>query len=105
MSNYRRLRIPGGLYFFTIVTAARRPILLDHITELQEAFRVVRREHSFELDAMVILPDHLHYNPVKHGYIARPIDWPYSSFRRFVERGVYSRNWGTYGTVDDLDVE
>ncbi|MBW2207699.1 MAG: transposase [Deltaproteobacteria bacterium] len=38
--------------------------------------------------------DYLHYNPVKHGLAAKPYDWPYSSFRRFVDKGVYPRNWG-----------
>ena len=38
--------------------------------------------------------DYLHYNPVKHGLAAKPYDWPYSSFRRFVNKGTYPRNWG-----------
>jgi putative transposase len=49
--------------------------------------------------------DYIHYNPVKHGYVTKPIDWPFSSFRRFVDRGIYAKNWGTSGGVDDLDVE
>ena len=35
----------------------------------------------------------IHYNPVKHGHCKRPFDWPYSSFRRFVERGFFPKNW------------
>jgi putative transposase len=38
--------------------------------------------------------DYIHYNPVKHGLIGSPIDWPYSSFRRFVEAGIYPPDWG-----------
>ena len=38
--------------------------------------------------------DYLHYNPVKHGLAVTPYAWPYSSFRRFVERGLYQQNWG-----------
>ena len=38
--------------------------------------------------------DYIHYNPVKHGYVSRPCDWPYSSFARCVERGWYSPDWG-----------
>jgi len=38
--------------------------------------------------------DYVHYNPVKHGYVNRPEDWPYSSYRSWVERGVYPEQWG-----------
>lgn len=36
---------------------------------------------------------YIHYNPVKHGLVAAPKDWPYSSFHRFVKRGVFSESW------------
>jgi len=45
--------------------------------------------------------DYLHYNPVKHGLVKRVNDWPYSSFHRCVEKGVYSVQWG----VNDINVE
>ena len=38
--------------------------------------------------------DYIHYNPVKHGWVEAAIDWPYSSFRRFVEAGIYAADWG-----------
>lgn len=38
--------------------------------------------------------DYLHYNPVKHGLAAKPYEGPYSSFQRFVDKGIYQRNWG-----------
>lgn len=38
--------------------------------------------------------DYIHYNPVHHGLVLAPKDWQYSSFHRFVERGVYDLNWG-----------
>ena len=37
----------------------------------------------------------IHYNPVKHGLVKAPIDWEYSSFRRYVQRGKYPADWGT----------
>jgi len=37
--------------------------------------------------------DYLHFNPVKHGLVARVIDWPYSTFHRHLRRGVYAENW------------
>jgi putative transposase len=38
--------------------------------------------------------DYIHYNPVKHGYVARLADWPWSSFHRFVRAGHYPPDWG-----------
>jgi putative transposase len=38
--------------------------------------------------------DYIHYNPVKHGYVRRPMDWPWSSFGRFVRLGHYPEDWG-----------
>lgn len=38
--------------------------------------------------------EYIHYNPVKHGYVQRPIDWPYSSFRAYVHKGIYPEDWG-----------
>ncbi len=37
--------------------------------------------------------EYIHYNPVKHGWVAAPKDWPYSSFHRFVKRGICSESW------------
>jgi putative transposase len=37
--------------------------------------------------------DYIHYNPVKHGYVAKAADWPYSSFHRWVKAGVYTPDW------------
>jgi putative transposase len=31
---------------------------------------------------------------VKHGYVQRIIDWPYSTFHRFVNDGIYPPDWG-----------
>jgi putative transposase len=61
MTAYRRNFIAGGSFFFTVNLAERRLALLtDHIAALRAAFRHVRRRHSFEIDAIVVLPDHLH---------------------------------------------
>jgi len=38
--------------------------------------------------------EYIHRNPVKHGWVQRPIDWPHSSFRRFVLLGYASADWG-----------
>ncbi len=38
--------------------------------------------------------EYIHYNPVKHGYVTQAVDWPYSSFHRYVRSGVYASDWG-----------
>ena len=38
--------------------------------------------------------DYIHYNPVKHGLVNNLIDWPWSTFHRYVRRGFYEENWG-----------
>ena len=37
--------------------------------------------------------DYIHYNPVRHGYVTRAIDWAYSTIHRYVRDGVYPVNW------------
>jgi putative transposase len=61
MTAYRRLRITGGSYFFTVVLADRAGMtLVEAIRDLREAFAATRAERPFACDAIVILPDHLH---------------------------------------------
>jgi putative transposase len=61
MIGYRRNFIAGGCFFFTVNLAERRlQLLTEHIDKLRNAFRKVRRHHPFTIDAMVVLPDHLH---------------------------------------------
>lgn len=38
--------------------------------------------------------DYIHYNPVKHGLVDRVVDWPYSTFHRYVKQGLYDKQWG-----------
>ena len=61
MTNYRRNIPPGGSYFFTVNLAERRlSLLTDNIALLRRAFRYVRGRHLFTVEAIVVLPDHLH---------------------------------------------
>ena len=61
MTEYRRNFVPGGSYFFTVnLTDRRLSLLTDHIEKLRGAFRYTRRHHPFTVDAIVVLPDHLH---------------------------------------------
>ena len=60
--HYKRYYIPGGTYFITIVTHKRRRILTHppNVDLLRTAFLYAKRKHPFYIDAIVILPDHLH---------------------------------------------
>ena len=61
MTNYRRNVVPGGSYFFTVNLAERKSRLLtDHVDCLRAAFRYARARHSFTIEEIVVLPDHLH---------------------------------------------
>jgi len=167
--NYRRAFVPGGCFFFTLVTAKRRPILCTDLgrSSLRRAIQSARARWPFRMNAIVLLPEHLHsiwtlppgdtdysrrwgwikreftiawlaeggsethvsgsqgegrrrgvwqrrfwehdirdehdfanhcdyihYNPVKHGHVQCPRDWPHSTFVRFVEAGDYGPDWG-----------
>ena len=159
MPDYRRNRVPGGTFFFTVNLLDRRSdLLVTQIEILRDAVRRVRAGAPFHIDAWVVLPDHMHclwtlppgdadflgrwraiktgfvkglrageprssvmtrrgergiwqrrcwehtirddrdfaahmdythFNPVKHGLVENPADWPYSSFRRCMEGGLY----------------
>jgi putative transposase len=62
MSNYRRVKIAGGQYFFTLVTYQRQDWLCEPVAReaLRSAILHVRQKYPFTIDAIVLLPDHLH---------------------------------------------
>jgi len=163
MPDYRRNRVPGGTFFFTVNLFDRRSnLLVARIDALRDAVRQVRARAPFHIDAWVVLPDHMHclwtlpegdanfpgrwraiktafakalpigeprspvmtdrgergiwqrrywehticddrdfaahmdythFNPVKHGLVAHPADWPHSSFHRCVTTGLYPAGW------------
>jgi REP-associated tyrosine transposase len=164
MSRYRRAKIAGGIFFFTVALADRRSdLLVRQIDRLRRVYRSVKHRYPFETVAICILPDHLHaiwslpeddadfslrwsliksgfsrglpsaakrsvsklakreaglwqrrywehairndtdlarhvdyihFNPVKHGHVARVRDWPHSSFHRYVAEGLLPSDWG-----------
>ena len=173
MRTYTRAYVPGATYFFTVNLAERHGDgrLTQHIDALREEFRVTKQAHPLVIEAMVVLPDHLHClwrlppgdndfpmrrrlikarfsrrlphgerisvsrgrkgergiwqrrywehairderdwhrhlddihdNPVKHGHVECAIDWPYSSFHRYVARGLYPAHWAAPLDVSDL---
>ncbi len=62
MTQYRRTKIKGATYFFTVNCAERRGnhLLVNNIDTLRQVIRKVKQAHPFNIDAMVILPEHLH---------------------------------------------
>jgi putative transposase len=61
MTNYRRNFVSGGTFFFTVNLAERRlRLLTEHVDTLRSAFRAARATHPFVIEAIVVLPDHLH---------------------------------------------
>lgn len=175
MPRYVRAWVPSGTFFFTVALLERdRKLLTERITDLRAAFEQIRKERPFRMDAIVVLPDHLHclwtlppedadfstrwrrikslfsrsievgerlsdrrmtkhergiwqrrfwehlirdecdfkrhadyihYNPVKHGYVTRAVDWPHSSFHRYVERGIYTPDWGARDDIKKMTQE
>jgi putative transposase len=170
--RYRRADVAGATYFFTVNLLDRQQTLLtDHISLLKRCVRTVKHHHPFQINAMVVLPDHLHaiwtlpdgdanfskrwmliksafsrslpktaylktnriakrergiwqrrfwehlirneadyerhvdyihFNPVKHGYVDRAADWPYSSIHRFIREGLFRPDWGFIEPVDGV---
>jgi putative transposase len=62
MSDYRRARVAGGCYFFNVVTYQRKPLFGDarNVDLLRQAFAWTKAQRPFDIEAIVILPDHLH---------------------------------------------
>ena len=120
MPDYRRNRIPGATYFFTINLRDRRSnLLVAHIDALRAAVRGVRREFPFHIDAWVVLPDHMHCLwTLPEGDSDFPERWRRikSAFTRAVadperapvklrkgERGVWQRGYWEHTIRDEPD--
>jgi putative transposase len=60
--QYRRAQTPGATYFFTVVTYQRQQLFCqpEVVDLLRSAFRMVKAQFPFAIDAIVVLPDHLH---------------------------------------------
>ena len=174
MRRYIRAEAAGATYFFTLTLQDRSArYLVDHIAELRACLRTVKERHPFDIEAMVVLPEHLHalwrlpvddsdystrwmllkqaftrrleqrgllppeasrargnkgerslwqhrfwehqiadeddyarhvdyihFNPVKHGWVLRARDWPYSSLHRYVREGILPADWGISAAID-----
>lgn len=121
MPDYRRNRIPGGTYFFTVNLLERHErLLVEHIDALRNAVRQVRAQRPFHIDAWVVLPDHTHcvwtLPPGDGDYSSRwkaikiafakmlPRTERLSAVReRKGERGVWQRRFWEHTIRDDRD--
>ena len=78
--NYRRIYLDSYSYYLTLVTQGRKPLLVEHIDQLRTAFKLSKQKYEYSIEAIVILPDHLHM-------ILRPkIATEYSKIIRHVKR-------------------
>jgi len=123
MTSYRRSIVPGGSYFFTVNLAdRRRELLTKHIDALRAAFRYARGRYAFTIEAIVVLPDHLHaiwtlpdgdtdfavrWRLIKSTFSrALPPDEPVSPSRaRKAERGIWQRRHWEHAIRDETDFE
>ncbi|MDD5265936.1 MAG: transposase [Methylococcales bacterium] len=122
MPDYRRYRLPGGTYFFTVNLLQRYPndLLVRHIDILRTLVRVVRQKRPFVIDAWVVLPDHLHcvwtlppgdddftnrWRLIKQGFSkALPITRRRSAVRMARgERGIWQRRFWEHAIRNDTD--
>ncbi|MEM9262427.1 MAG: transposase [Pseudomonadota bacterium] len=121
MPEYRRWHKPGGVYFFTVNLADRRQrLLVEHIDRLRASIAKVRAAHPFEIEAAVILPDHLHmmwrlpegdsdystrWRLIKSGFV-RGLAVPgrqRESLARKGERGIWQRRFYEHVVRDETD--
>jgi putative transposase len=122
MTNYRRNFVSGGVLFFTVNLAERRSWLLaEHIDLLRTAFRETRLRHPFTIEAVVVLPDHLHaiwelpegdadfatlWRLIKSSF-SRALprsEWVSNSRRQKGERGVWQRRYWEHTIRDETDL-
>jgi len=124
MRTYIRARSKGGLYFFTINLAERHQnnLLITHIDLLRAAFKKTKQNHPFDIEACVILPEHLHCIwRLPEGDDDFPTRWRLikshfssnierderisNSRKRKQERGIWQRRYWEHVIRDDTDYQ
>jgi len=121
MPDYRRNRVPGGTYFFSVNLQDRRSdLLVADIETLRASVRKTRDTRPFHIDAWVVLPDHMHclwtlpphdadfsgrWQAIKK-YFSKslPPNEPRSGVRiRRGERGIWQHRFWEHTIRDDTD--
>jgi len=121
MPDYRRNRVPGGTFFFTVNLFDRRAnLLMARSDALRDAVRQARARRPFHIDAWVVIPDHMHCLwTLPEGDANFPCRWraiktafakslPVGEPRSLVmtnrgERGIWQRRYWEHTIRDDRD--
>lgn len=121
MSNYRRVFIQNSFVFLTIISYNRRPILIQNIELLRNAFKESKEHYNYEIVACVIMPEHMHLilktqnikdypqiiSNIKHNFSKRlniiPEDLSDSKIKKR-EKGVWHRRYFEHTIVDEMDL-
>jgi putative transposase len=78
--KYRRIYLDSYSYYLTLVTQGRKPLLVENIEVLRQAFKLSKKKYEYIIEAIVILPEHIHM-------IIRPkIPTEYSKIIRHIKR-------------------
>ncbi len=119
--RYRRVDVAGGTYFFTDNLADRkRALLVDYVDDLRNVMKKVKTSHPFHIDAVVIMPDHLHAMwTLPEGDANYPMRWSLikAGFSRCIpkderrnpsriakgERGIWQRRYWEHMIRDEDD--
>ena len=122
MTRYRRAYVPGATWFFTVNLADRGSrLLVDRIDALRAAIRHARQGHPFAIDAMVVMPEHLHavltlppgdadhslrWRMIKGLFSRRIAEGERRSASRIAkrERGIWQRRYWEHLIRDDEDM-
>jgi putative transposase len=123
MSRYRRAKITGGTFFFTVALANRKSdLLVRHIERLRHAYLAMQQQRPFETIAICILPDHLHalwqlpegdadfasrWSRFKSGFSrGLPASETRSESKKLKrEKGIWQRRYWEHVIRDDADLE
>jgi putative transposase len=123
MSRYRRAKVEGGVFFFTVALADRSSdLLIRHVDRLRRMYKSVQERNPFETIAICVLPDHLHalwslpegdsnfamrWSLLKSAFSrGLAVEMPRSASklaRR--ERGIWQRRYWEHAIRDDRDLE
>jgi putative transposase len=123
MSRYRRAKLAGGIYFFTVTLADRTSdLLVRYVDLLRNVYRATEQRYPFETIAICILPDHLHaiwslpdgdadfpvrWNLIKRGFSRKLPASPSRSASKVRQRdkGIWQRRYWEHAIRDEGDLE
>ncbi len=121
MPDYRRNRVEGGTYVFTLALADRRSdLLVREVAALRASVSRTRALYPFSIDAWVVLPEHLHavwtlpegdadfptrWTLIKRGFSARIEKGESRSASRIAkgERGIWQRRFWEHTVRNEAD--